>query len=80
MDEALFLDVNCTHSAAGYSILIRLSAEEAAKYAQDGRTYLGHLAEQVQNAGPGQGDQLRDVTVRYAEETRKALEDWRMQQ
>lgn len=76
-DGALLLDVNCSHSAAGYAVMIQLSAEEESRYALEGRDYLDWLASAVQESGPGRGYQLRDVSAQYAQETTRAVEEWR---
>ncbi len=76
-EEQLLLDVNCNHSAAGYSVLIPLSSEEATDYACDGRACLNRLARAVQDGGPGRGHQLRDVSKTYSKECAQALRDWR---
>src|SRR5688500_12658728 len=75
--DELLLDVNCSHSAAGYSVLIHLEADEAAAYAQEGRTYLDRLAQRVQDSGPGSGLQSRDVSARFSNKCTEAFEKWR---
>ena len=77
---ALILDVNCNHGAVGYSVMIQLSAEESSEYAREGHTYLKRLAEAVQDAGPGRGYQLRDVTAVYSKASPAALREWRASQ
>lgn len=37
--DSIFLDVNCDHGAAGYSVMIELSAEEALRYVLNGRAH-----------------------------------------
>lgn len=75
-DEYL-LDVNCNHSAAGYSILIRLEDDEVSLYSSGGRAYMDRLAQAVQDGGPGSQIQGRDVTTKYLSETRQAIKEWR---
>ena len=69
----LFLDCNCNVSAFGYSVLIRLTPEEAAEYRTVGRTYLSWLADQVQSTGPGGDYQKRDVQREYSDELAAAF-------
>ncbi len=73
----LLLDVNCGQSAVGYSVLIRLSAEEVATYGQEGAAYLDQLAERVHRSGPGSTHQLRDISAQYSGECTAAIESWR---
>jgi hypothetical protein len=75
-EDELFLDVNCSHSAAGYSVLIRLKPEEEAAYAREGRAFLDRLAQDVQYSGPFSTLQNRNLyTLSF--ETKKAFEEWR---
>jgi hypothetical protein len=77
-EDALLLDVNCSHGPAGYSVMLQLSAEEEAEYSKKGRAYLSWLAQAVQDTGPGRGYQLRDVTATYAKEAiAKAVKQYR---
>ena len=75
-DDELLLDVSCSHSAVGYSVLIRLKPEEEAGYAGEGRAYLDRLAQAIQQAGPGAGQQRRDF-YRIESMTTEAFEKWR---
>ncbi len=76
-DRNLLLDVNCNHSAVGYSVLICLNSDEVFEYAVGGRAYLDRLSQEVQNSGPGGGDQGRDVSAAHTQECKEALERWR---
>ncbi|MBC8065373.1 MAG: GNAT family N-acetyltransferase [Chlorobia bacterium] len=76
-NDELFLDVNCNHSSAGYSILIRLNEEEAAQHAREGRPHLDRLAQAVQDSGPGSDLQRRDVGNAHRNETHHAVLKWR---
>jgi hypothetical protein len=73
-----FLDVNCNHSAAGYSILIRLAEDEVSHYSSGGHSYVDRLAQAVQDGGPGSPIQSRDVTTEYLAETSQAIKAWRV--
>ncbi len=75
-----FVDVNCNHSAVGYGILVQLNEEEEGLYRDFGRPYIDKLAQSIQDAGPGSTLQLRDVTPDYREETKRAIEAWRVKQ
>ena len=75
-DDGLFLDVHCSHIAAGYSVIIRLTEEELARYTKEGRAFLDGLAQDVQDRGPGSSLQRRDL-YRLAYETKRAVEEWR---
>ena len=49
LEGKLYLDVNCSHSVFGFSVLFELNDAEAAAYATEGRAYLQHLAGRVQD-------------------------------
>ncbi len=51
-EGALYLDVNGSHGAVGFEVLMRLTEEEAGRYRGGGPAYLSGLAESVQNGGP----------------------------
>jgi hypothetical protein len=51
-DGALLLDINCSHGAVGYSVLIRLDSAEEDEYRRRGREFLSQLADRIQQAGP----------------------------
>jgi hypothetical protein len=76
-EEALLLDVNCNHGAAGYSVMIQLTAEEAAEYSRGGHVFLNGLAQAVQDAGPGSAYQSRDLSASLAKESLAAVNEWR---
>src|SRR5829696_7636151 len=78
--KTLFLDINCDHGPIGYSVMIQLSAEEEFEYSKQGHVYLNWLAQSVQDAGPGQGYQLRDVSATYSKESMAAVTEWRAAQ
>jgi hypothetical protein len=76
-ENALFLDVHCNHGPVGYGVMIQLNAEEESEYSQKGHAYLNWLAQAVQDSGPGQGYQLRDVSAAYSKESMAAVNAWR---
>jgi hypothetical protein len=78
--STLFLDVNCDHGAVGYCVMIQLNDAEELEYFQKGRSYLNRLAQAVQDSGPRQGYQLRDVTAIYSKESMAAVNEWRASQ
>lgn len=57
--------------------MIRLNAEEESEYIREEHAYLNRLAQAVQDAGPGRGYQLRDVSVTYSKESMAAVNEWR---
>lgn len=57
-DGALYFDGHYSHGAAGYDFMIRLNQAETARYYQGGRTYLGRLAAEIQDAVPILADSL----------------------
>ena len=78
--NTFFLDVNCNHGPVGYSVMIQLNDAEELEYFQKGRAYLNWLAQAVQDSGPRQGYQLRDVTAIYSKESMAAVNEWRAAQ
>ena len=75
--DALLLDVNCSHGPAGYSVMLRLNAEEESEYSRGGHAFLSRLAQAVQDSGPGGAYQSRDVSAAYGRESLAAVNDWR---
>lgn len=80
--SALFLDVNCSHSAVGYSFMIELDADEVAQYRAEGRTFLERLATRIQDTAPILAASTspykgRDVSGAYAERCTQAVRAWR---
>jgi hypothetical protein len=78
---ALFLDAHCQHGAFGYSVLIRLDAQETMDYCNGGRDYLGQLAKAIQDARTGQRGSdspynARDVAPLYSDKIATAVEAW----
>jgi hypothetical protein len=73
---ALLIDVNCSHGAVGYSIMIQLNAEEEFEYSLKGHAFLNWLAQAVQDSGPGSDYQLRDVSATYGKESLTAVSEW----
>ena len=51
-EERLLLDVNCNHSAFGYSWLIELNPSEVGRYRKAGRDYITQLADLIQYSAP----------------------------
>src|SRR4051812_13975507 len=73
----LYLDVNCSHSAFGYTFMVELNAEEAARYRVEGRAFLDWLAGRIQDTAPNLSVSTspykgRDVSGVYAEQTAHA--------
>ncbi|MDQ0141343.1 hypothetical protein [Cupriavidus necator] len=52
IDDALYLDANCSHSFVGYNFMIRLSADELSEYRIQGRDYLTWLANEIHHSAP----------------------------
>ena len=81
-EGALFLDANCNHSFVGYDFLLRLDAEETAKYRTEGRAYISWLADAIQNSAPileGSKSKYkgRDLSKDYSERVTEAVNQWR---
>jgi len=75
--EDLLLDVNCSHGAVSYSIVLRLNPSERLEYAAGGHSYLNQLSEAAQHAGPGSELQNRSLHTEYSEQTLQAVQRWR---
>jgi hypothetical protein len=66
---AYYLDVNCSQSAAGFSLLIALDAAEYAEYHALGRVYIEYLAARVNyHAGQYAARDVRGPLARAANE------------
>lgn len=74
-----FLDVNCNASAFGYSLLIRLDADECAQLRQGGHAACDALATRIRDTASPQhprdvsrdhGQAVSDAIARWREETR----------
>jgi hypothetical protein len=76
--DEVYLDIHCSHGAAGYSVLVPLDAQETRAWQDEGRTFLDRLAQAVQDAGPGSPYQSRDVGAQFAVATSAALAAWRL--
>ena len=80
---SLFLDVNCSHSAFGYTFMVELNAEEVARHRTEGRAFLEWLAGRIQDTAPiltvsTSPYKGRDVSGAYAEQSALAVEAWRL--
>src|SRR5688572_23456268 len=76
--DELLLDVNCSHSAVGYGVLLRLDEREVAEYGREGRAFVDRLARDVQDRGPGSSLQRRNIGSQYDEEAMAAVTVWRL--
>ncbi|MDF1740051.1 MAG: hypothetical protein P1U86_12895 [Verrucomicrobiales bacterium] len=81
-DDGLLLDVQCSHSAFGYSFLMALNSDESEAYQKRGREYLTELAGAIQYSAPGiRGSRSpytsRDVTSELGEAISKAFLEWK---
>ncbi len=74
-DGALFLDVNCSNGPAGFSVLARLTPEEAGDYAAAGDASLDRLADAIQNHGPDSFGE-RDVGGEIGQRFNAAVTAW----
>jgi hypothetical protein len=84
-DDRLFLDVNCEHSAVGYTVLIELDESERAQQTAQGRAYLSKLAEAINYSAPGaRGSQSsyksRNISSQYGAQVSEAIRAWRSRQ
>ena len=75
--EDLLLDVYCDHGMISYSVLIPLTAAEAAEYASQGHAAADRLSQAVQDSGPGGAYQRRNITAARGAETLAAVQAWR---
>ena len=67
-DGALLLDVHCSHGAADFSVLARLTPDERADHAARGDAALDALAERIQDTGPrafAERDAGRPASARF---------------
>ncbi len=81
-DGELLLDVNCSHSAFGYSFLMALNSGETEAFETGGREYITELGDRIQNSAPMvRGSRSpytsRDLTSEWGKATSKAFTDWK---
>lgn len=74
-DSHYWLDINCTMSATGFSILLSLNATERADVLADARTACTQLAAQVQ-ARP-HAYAVRDSSALHGNRVLAAVQAWR---
>jgi hypothetical protein len=77
--QDLFLEAACVRGAFGFSVLLRLDADETHAFGVDGRTYAGQLAAAVRTSMMGSGSPFaaRDVATLYSDRVATAMEAWR---
>jgi hypothetical protein len=73
----LFLDVNCSHSAFSYPMLIELLPTEAAEYYVHGNSAIRSLSSRVQFSGLSEEMQSRNLTKELGDEVTEAIAIWR---
>lgn len=81
-DGRLYLDVNCSHGAFGYSVLIALDRQETAVFRASGRAYLDRLGDDISYSAPGaRGSRspyrTRDLTQTHGSSVSRAVQLWR---
>ena len=79
-DGALFLDVNCSHSAVSYNFVLQLDAQERSAYKDEGRAFIGRLATAVQDSGPHLSTSRfheRNMSNAHSDNVTAAIERWR---
>lgn len=73
--EDYYLDVNCEQGAVGFSLLIKLTDEEAEEYRALGRVFLDYLAAKVAYWPARYGD--RDLSSGLQAEVTDAVANFR---
>jgi hypothetical protein len=78
--QELFLDTHCQRGGFGFSVLIRLDAQETYAYRTDGHAFVEQLARDIAasiaTAGAASPYQARDVAPLYSDRVASALEAW----
>ncbi|HGM5489669.1 TPA: hypothetical protein ACKP1B_001267 [Serratia fonticola] len=80
-DDGLLLDVNCSHSAFGYSVLIELEEDETRNFQNEGHVYLNQLAGEINFSAPGvRGSsspyQARNIRQARGDEVMAVVREW----
>jgi hypothetical protein len=81
-EGGLYLDVNCSNSAIGYSYTIRLSEAEIESYEAGGHAFLSELARDIDYSVPILADTAsvykdRRVAYEISELATEAVNTWR---
>lgn len=79
--DALLLEARCSDSAADYSWLIELTADERVALAAGGHGYVDKLAEAIHMSTPGRHDSRspykhRDVSATRGDQVTAAIKAW----
>src|SRR5690349_13506312 len=79
--QELFLDAHCSRGGFGFSVLVRLDANETYAFrAGDGHAYIEGLAHEIAGSMATAGDaspyKARDVAPLYSDRVASALEAW----
>ncbi|WP_321322218.1 hypothetical protein [Labilibaculum sp.] len=75
-DDKRFIDVNCNHSAFGFSILINLNGKEEKSYLERGHSYLNELATDFSYYALTKYKE-RDESRHYKTLVSKAIKSWK---
>jgi hypothetical protein len=70
-----YFDARVTRSAAEWSILLQLTAQEYQEYHAIGRLYLNYLAARIQNSSEEYSS--RDLSRELGAEVTSAVQSWR---
>jgi hypothetical protein len=84
-DGALIVDVNCNVSFFGYSFAMQMNPDEVAQYQSKGRSYIGELAQRIQDGAPFLKDshsafKERGVMAQYSDRIMAAVREWNAKQ
>ena len=74
-EGALYLDVNCSYSAFGFPMLIRLNEDEARRYHEEGEGFVSGLADDVQYRALTTYRE-RNINSRFGSAVTEAVTQW----
>lgn len=75
----LYLDVNCSHGAVGFSIMLRLTADEAAVVRSGGKEAVDVLAVQIRDHAT-MISPTRNLSSVWQQKSLEAIRHWRSKQ
>ena len=75
-EEGLYLDVNCSHSALSYDMLIKLDENEKSEFIEKGRNFINELSNEIQEHGMTKYKN-RNISKKLGKKSYEAIREFR---